>query len=104
MVSRQEEPTHYPFQCTKNPKRENISLIKITRKNFAIKIIEIFIFQDNPANDEGYYVCYLCGRWLLPMEITLDHVVPRSHATELTRFRQLRPCCYTCNVEKVVNH
>ena len=57
--------------------------------------------QDNPANDEGYYVCYLCGRWLLPIETTLDHVVPRSHAPELRLdLDNLAPCCYTCNVEK----
>lgn len=56
---------------------------------------------NNPPNDEGYYVCYLCGVWVQPSEMTLDHVIPRSRAPHL-RFddSNIKPSCWSCNTLK----
>lgn len=53
------------------------------------------------ANEAPYYICYLCGKSLLKIDVTLDHVIPRSRAPKL-RYEQsnLKPCCYPCNVDK----
>lgn len=58
-------------------------------------------FRKNPPNHEGWYECYICGKWIKPYETTLDHVKSRSRHPEL-RFVQsnLKPCCYDCNREK----
>lgn len=56
--------------------------------------------QANPPKD-GYYVCYICNKKVLPSEITLDHVLPRSSNPELRfEFNNLKPCCYLCNMQK----
>lgn len=95
------EPRHHPFQCFKNPKYGKYKPPKATRKSLAMQDARRVWFQENPPNDEGYYVCYLCGRWLIPAETTLDHVVPRSHAPELRlEPSNLAPCCYVCNSKK----
>lgn len=58
-------------------------------------------FKDNPPNHEGYYECYLCGRWVLQNEVELDHVKSRSRHPELVFDEDnIRPVCHTCNVKK----
>lgn len=61
----------------------------------------------HPPNFEGYYVCYLCGIWVLEKEITVDHIIPRSRAPHLRHvWSNLALCCGSCNNakgSKVVN-
>ena len=56
----------------------------------------------HPPNHEGYYECYICHKWVLANEITLDHVVARSSDPSL-RYNEdnIRLCCYECNARKV---
>lgn len=55
----------------------------------------------NPPNHEGYYVCYLCHKWVHETELTLDHIIPRSRAPHLRYVHEnLAPCCWECNTEK----
>lgn len=58
-------------------------------------------FSENPPNANGYYKCYICRRYLLPEQTTLDHLKSRSRRPDL-RFDKsnLRPCCWECNTEK----
>jgi 5-methylcytosine-specific restriction endonuclease McrA len=58
-------------------------------------------FKENPPNFEGYYVCYLCEKWVSVKEITLDHVIPRSRRPDLKyEMSNLQPACWDCNYIK----
>jgi len=82
-------PLHWPYQCFKKPtKREWLN----TRSRWL---------KENPPNHQGYYICYLCDKWVDSSEITLDHIIPRSIDRSLIHdFSNLKPCCYKCNAEK----
>ena len=57
----------------------------------------------NPPNFQGYWICYLCNKWIDKYELTLDHVIPKSNAINYSARHDdgnLRPCCGTCNTEK----
>jgi len=57
--------------------------------------------KKHPPNDEGFYECWLCGKWVLPNEITLDHVIPRSRRPDLVfEETNIKPACWTCNTLK----
>lgn len=61
-------------------------------------------FKDHPAD---YYICYICGRGMMPNETTIDHVIPRSNARNYANRDDddnLKPCCWTCNMEKGSKH
>lgn len=63
--------------------------------------------KDNPPNHEGYYMCYICGRWIAASVITIDHVIPRSNANNYANrhdVSNLRPCCWSCNNKKGSKH
>lgn len=93
---------HYPSQCFEEKTPKSKTKLKqagkytrqwlLTRKSW---------FKKNPPNWAGYYICYICDKWLRPNNTTLDHVKSRSRHPEL-RFTlsNLRPCCYDCNAEK----
>lgn len=53
------------------------------------------------ANEADLYICYLCGKWMLKNETTLDHIQSRSRHPEL-RFElsNLDTLCYPCNQRK----
>jgi 5-methylcytosine-specific restriction endonuclease McrA len=55
----------------------------------------------NPPNHQGYYTCYLCGKWVPEKAMELDHVISRSRAPEL-RFslNNLQASCAPCNRRK----
>lgn len=57
--------------------------------------------RETPTNHEGYYECYLCGRWITPEETRPEHVKSRSHHPE-HRFNKenLKPACDPCNEAK----
>lgn len=60
--------------------------------------------MDNLAD---YYNCYICGKYLTPLETTLDHVIPRSNFRNYANrhdYSNLKPCCATCNTEKGSKH
>lgn len=55
----------------------------------------------NPPNHQGYYTCYICHRWILANEITVDHIVARSRAPALRyALDNLELCCGSCNQAK----
>lgn len=61
--------------------------------------------RENPPNHQGYYECYICGKWVDYSEITLDHIIPRSNRPDLVHdFSNLAPCCYKCNSAKGSKH
>lgn len=99
----EENPTHYPFQCKDNPKRNKYKLPKQGKVAFAMKMTRDVWFDKNPPDSNGFYHCYLnisnqCPNRLLPIDTMLDHVQPRSSHPEL-RFDllNLMPCCFWCN-------
>ena len=107
-----ESLTHWPYQCYKNPHLKKwgwkgsrsydkpITKSAKTHGKSYVKWIKTRTqwFIENAAD---YYTCYLCHKSLMPYETTLDHVVPRSHdATLRYDFKNLKPCCYTCNSKK----
>lgn len=57
--------------------------------------------DENPPNHEGYYICYLCGKWILPEEMNVEHTKSKAHHPGL-RFDKglLRPACGDCNEKK----
>lgn len=58
-------------------------------------------FINNPPNWEGFYECYLCGKWNYPKETTLDHVIPRSNTPNLSFDESnIKPACWSCNTLK----
>lgn len=94
-------PWHYKTFCLLNTKkaiakRNPIQTVgKETKKWIATRVIW---FKENWPNDQGFYICYLCGKWLDQKETTLDHVIPRSHDPKLRyELSNLKPCCFTCN-------
>lgn len=55
----------------------------------------------NPPNHQGYYVCWMCGRWVPASEMELDHVQARSrHPERRYDLTNLRPSCHKCNSQK----
>lgn len=48
---------------------------------------------------EQGFRCAYCGRFCLPSEFTLDHIVPISEGGA-TRLRNLVVCCKECNLKK----
>lgn len=57
--------------------------------------------KNHPPNHEGYYTCYICGKWVKPLDMELDHVLSRSRHPELTFDEQnLKPSCHDCNYAK----
>jgi len=58
-------------------------------------------FKENMPNEQGFYICYLCNKWLDHKETTLDHIKNRSSHPELRyEMSNLAPCCSTCNTFK----
>lgn len=57
--------------------------------------------KNNPPNHEGYYICYMCGIWVIPQDMELDHVLSRSRHPELVFDESnIRPSCHICNHKK----
>ena len=58
--------------------------------------------REHPPNFQGYWICYLCGRWVHETEMALDHLAPKS-STKRERAHSdgnLYPTHYLCNQEK----
>lgn len=57
--------------------------------------------KENPPNHEGYYICYLCGRWILPEEMNVEHTKSKTRNPGF-RFDKgkLKPACGPCNESK----
>lgn len=57
--------------------------------------------KNHPSNHEGYYTCYLCGKWVKSNEVELDHVKSRSRHPELVFDESnIRFSCHECNFKK----
>lgn len=84
---------------TKSIKKQSLRRVGPTTKEWLKTRTEWL--RANWPNHQGYYECYICGKWVDSSEITLDHVIPRSKAPELRLdMANLKPCCYNCNQEK----
>lgn len=55
--------------------------------------------QQNPALDNGYYICGICGRWVAAEEVTLDHIEPRT-AENMFDYNNIQPAHGRCNYLK----
>lgn len=94
-------PWHYQTFCKLNTKkmiakRNPIQTVGKHTKEWIATRGEWF--KNNMPNDQGYYICYLCGKWLDQKDTTLDHVIPRSHDASLIHdFSNLQPCCFICS-------
>lgn len=70
-------------------RNKHYELWKICREEWLI---------ENPPNHQGYYICYICGRWIPAEEITLDHIISRSRAPGKRYDKtNLAPACWSCN-------
>jgi 5-methylcytosine-specific restriction endonuclease McrA len=57
--------------------------------------------KNHPPNFQGYYSCYLCGRWIKQNEMELEHMESKSRAPEKSLDEHnLRPSCHNCNSSK----
>lgn len=98
------EVGHSAFNCFKRPRKKGLkrkALRRVGKQGTKWLNYRQQWFVEHPPNDQGRYVCYLCGDHLLPKETTLDHVIPRSRRPDL-RFddSNIKPCCWRCNMEK----
>ena len=93
--------------CFKNPEIEQFGYVKDKPSKLLKrqgKVSDKWLrvrrqwFVDNQAES---YTCYICGRFLWPADVTLDHIKSRSSHPEL-RFEMsnLAPACWKCNTEK----
>lgn len=103
---------HFSYACFNNPKRKlkaikrsPINKVGKTTKQWLITRAT-WIKKNPPTIDGKYWVCYLQIHPWCPVRIdlanlTLDHVISRSHAPNL-RFNadNLMPACKYCNTEK----
>lgn len=105
---------HFPYQCRVNPKvmlkrkvgKKRTPLKRIGKHTKQWYITRATWIKNNPADDEGYWDCYLqihpwCPKRLTIDTLTLDHVVARSRDPS-KRFSadNLRPACTYCNEMK----
>lgn len=67
-----------------------------TYQQAEIKLRKQFRYQ--LIREQGFRCAY-CGRFCLPSEFTLDHIVPISEGGA-TRLRNLVVCCKECNLKK----
>lgn len=57
--------------------------------------------KHHKPNHEGYYICYLCQKWVKPNEMELDHMEARSRAEDkVFDEHNIRPACHDCNTAK----
>lgn len=55
--------------------------------------------KNTPPNHQGYWVCYICGRWIDYLEA--EHTKSKARHPELrTNAEYFRPVCDPCNSEK----
>lgn len=55
--------------------------------------------RKNPPCDNGYYICGICGRWVLAEEVTLDHIEPRTRENMFLD-SNIQPAHGYCNYNK----
>lgn len=55
--------------------------------------------RDHPPCDNGYYICGICGHWVLAEEVTLDHIEPRTHENMFLA-SNIQPAHGYCNYNK----
>lgn len=85
---------HTTFNCYEKPKAK----LKKGKQDKQWVVTRRTWFKANPAE---HYTCYICGKWLFPNQVTLDHIKSRGRYPELRYvLSNLAPCCYKCNVDK----
>ncbi len=55
--------------------------------------------RDNPPADNGYYLCGICGTWVVAEEVTLDHIEPRT-PSNMFLLDNIQPAHGYCNYSK----
>lgn len=102
---------HYPSGCLRRPRKSAKPITRSTpppRQTTPIRqrgkaadkweATRREWFKQNPASS---YTCYICDRFMLRSETTLDHVKPRGSRRSLRyELSNLQPCCGSCNGEK----
>jgi 5-methylcytosine-specific restriction endonuclease McrA len=59
------------------------------------------LMRHHLPNHQGYYVCYICRKWVRENEVELDHVKSRSRHPELVFDEDnIKPICHDCNFKK----
>lgn len=105
---------HFPYQCLINPKvalKRKVGLKRTPMKKIGKQTKQWFItratwIRKNPADENGYWYCYLRIHPWCPVQLdidhlTLDHVVSRSRdPSKRFSLSNLKPACLYCNTEK----
>jgi len=95
----EKEPRHWAYQCRDNPKKP--AKLKQGKRYIEWRKFRKQYLDKHPPNDQGYYECYLCGKWIEKKWTTLDHVIPRSNRPDLAFDESnIKTCCFTCNTKK----
>lgn len=82
---------HWPSGRPKSPYRPKGGFKRVRR----------IWLQKNPPTFEGYYQCALCPQMVHISEVTLDHIVTRSHAPHLAyELSNLQPAHLLCNTAR----
>lgn len=56
---------------------------------------------ENPPNHQGYYICYLCLKWIPADEMNVEHTKSKARHPEFRFIKgKLRPACGSCNEQK----
>jgi len=93
---------HTSFYCYKKP-RKPIQTRVLPRKvgNQGKKTAQAVAKwkKTQKPNAEGYYVCYLCGKWVT--YLMAEHMQSKArHPERRTDLTNLAPCCAECNEQK----
>lgn len=95
----------YSDRCFRHKERKPIkqttTIKRVGKQAKAWSLFRKHYLALHPPNDEGYYECYICHKWILPDQVTLDHIQSRSSAPHLRLNEDnIAICCYPCNTEK----
>lgn len=94
---------HQQISCFQRPKKQpkRTPIKKGGKHEQAWRLFRKRYLELHPSNHEGYYICYICSKWVEAQDITLDHKVSRSNAPEL-RYNEdnIEFCCWSCNSKK----
>lgn len=90
--------THTSLMCFNKPRKPIRQISKVGLQ--WIKKRQQWL-RDNPPDNHGYYFCYICSKPLTSLNVTLDHIQPRSRRPDLRlETSNLAPCCWSCNHKK----
>lgn len=92
---------HWSFQCFEKPKKQLAPETPIAKKQ-RIRTANAW-FKANPADENGFWYCYLqisisCPYKLTRRLVTLEHVYAKVRRPDLKyNVRNIKPACPFCN-------